>query len=288
LTLGQVIARARTDSHLPISKREDLEYVVAAVCGWDRSGLLARLSLPCDENLTRAVEEAAKRLASGCPAEYITGQAAFCDLQVRVCDGVLIPRPETEDLVLLAKDIVVNGHNPNAVILDLCSGSGAIALALASELPHATCIGLELDPVAVSCSLASSSDAALGGRTKFLRGNVLSSWDLLLSELKGSHVDLIVSNPPYVREGRLDDARAASPLEPVHALYGGRSGLVFYKRITAQAASWLRPGGTLLFEIDDGLEEGILNLFERYGLQKGRWLPDFRGLPRYAEAQRGT
>jgi release factor glutamine methyltransferase len=287
LTLGQVLARACADSHLPTSKREDLEYVVAAAYGWNRSGLLARLSLHCDERLTRAVEEAAKRLASGYPAEYITGQAAFCDLQVRVCDGVLIPRPETEDLVVLAKDIVVNGHNPEAVILDLCSGSGAIALALASRLPNVICVGLELDPVSVSCSLGSSSDAALGGRVKFLRGNVLSSWDLLLTGLKAGRVDLIVSNPPYVREGRLDDAQAASPREPVHALYGGRSGLAFYKRITAQAASWLRPGGTLLFEIDDGLEEGILDLFERYGLQKGRWLPDFRGLPRYAEAQRG-
>jgi release factor glutamine methyltransferase len=260
--------------------------VVAAACGWNRSGFLARLSLHCDESLTRIVEEAARQLASGCPAEYITGQAAFCDLTLRVRQGVLVPRPETETLVLLAEDLIVNRHSASAIIVDLCSGSGAIALALASRLPDTLCIGLELDPVCVSCSLASSVDSGLERRVRFVRGNVLSSWNLFLGDLKG-RTDLIVSNPPYVREQRLDLACAASPLEPVCALYGGRSGLVFYKRIIAQASSWLRPGGTLLLEIDDGLEEGILDLFERYGLKEGRWLPDFRGLPRYAEARRG-
>ncbi len=272
---------------LPISRREDLEYVVTAACGWDRSGLLARLSLPCDENLARRVAAAARRLASGYPAEYITGQAAFCNLQVHVCPGVLVPRPETEDLVLLAKDAIVNDGNPKALILDLCSGSGAVALALASEMPDVSCVGVEVDQVSVSCSRESTSNASLEERVRFVRGNILSSWDLFLSDIRG-HVDFIVSNPPYIREERLDDARRASPFEPISALYGGRSGLVFYKRIAAQAVSWLRPGGTLLFEIDDGLEEGILELFRRYGLQKGRWLPDFRGLPRYAEAKRAT
>jgi release factor glutamine methyltransferase len=287
LTLGQVLGRTQSDARLPVSKRGELEYVVAAACGWNRSGFLARLSLHCDESLTRIVEEAARQLASGCPAEYITGQAAFCDLELRVQRGVLVPRPETETLVLLAKDLIVNRHGASAIIVDLCSGSGAIALALASKLPHTSCVGLELDPECISCSVSSASDAKLERRVRFVRGNVLSSWDLFLSDLKG-RVELIVSNPPYVREERLDCACAASPLEPVHALYGGRAGLLFYKRIVAQAGNWLRPGGTLLLEIDDGLEEGILDLFERYGLKEGRWLPDFRGLPRYAEARRET
>ena len=237
--------------------------------------------------MARIVRETAAQLASGCPAEYITGQASFDGLTLHVRQGVLVPRPETEGLVALAEQIVVQEGNPRTVILDLCSGSGAIMLALAASIPDASCTGLELDPVSISCSSASSLDAGLEGRVRTVQGNVLSSWDLYLSDLKG-RVDLVVSNPPYVREQRLSLAHAASPLEPLCALYGGKTGLLFYKRIIAQAGSWLRPGGILLLEIDDGLEEGILNLFERYGLKEGRWLPDFRGLPRYAEARRGT
>lgn len=287
MTLGQALEQARENMRLPASKRESLEYVVAATCRWDHAGLLARLSLRCDEDLASIVENAARQLASGSPAEYITGRAAFCDLQVRVCPGVLVPRSETEELVVLAANVIAGRADKDAVVLDLCSGSGAVALALASRAPGARCVGVEMDAVSVACSLASSQDAALTGRVRFVRGNVLSSWDLFLRDLRSSF-DLIVSNPPYVCEGRLPEACDASPMEPIHALYGGRSGLVFYKRIVAQAVDWLRPGGTILLEIDDGLEERILDLFARYGLQKGRWLPDDRGLPRYAEAERGV
>jgi release factor glutamine methyltransferase len=128
-------------------------------------------------------------------------------------------------------------------------------------------------------------DAGLSERVGFVQGNVLAAWGLALADFRG-RTDVIVSNPPYVREQRLFPAHASSPAEPVRALYGGTSGMVFYKRIIAQACDWLRPGGLLLLEIDDGLEQGILNVFERYGLQDGRWSPDLRGLPRYAEARR--
>lgn len=286
MTLGQVLARALGKAHLPLSKRGELDYVVAEACGWDRPGLLVRLNQPCDGDLAMISEEIAGKLASGYPAEYITGRATFCDLELRVGEGVLVPRSETEALVQLAGDVITTEHIHNAVIVDICSGSGAIALALASQLPDALCLGLESDPMCISYSRASSSDAALEQRVKFVYGNVLSSWNLFLGEVMG-RVDLIVSNPPYVREERLDSARMASPREPAQALYGGRSGLLFYKRIVAQSADWLRPGGTLLLEIDDGLEDGILDLFERYKMEKGRWLPDLRGMPRYAEARRG-
>ena len=114
---------------------------------------------------------------------------------------------------------------------------------------------------------------------------MLAAWGLALADFR-SRTDVIVSNPPYVREQRLLPAHESSPLEPVRALYGGVSGMVFYRRIIAQARDWLRPGGLLLLEIDDGMERGILDLCERYGLQGGRWLCDLRGLPRYVEARR--
>ena len=285
MTLREVIAQAEQRAQLLSQKHGELQYVVAASRGWSRSDLLIRLDLPADTDIQVFVEQAAQQLADGYPAEYLTGYAAFCDIVVRVREGVLVPRPETESLVQMAGDFIIEQDRPHAIALDLCSGSGAIALALAARLPQVAVVGLELDSISVSCSRESALDAGLSERVRFVQGNVLAAWGLALADFR-SRTDVIVSNPPYVREQRLFSAHASSPREPVQALYGGTSGMVFYKRIIAQACDWLRPGGLLLLEIDDGLEEGILNLFERYGLQGGCWSPDLRGLSRYAEARR--
>ncbi|RIE09467.1 MULTISPECIES: N5-glutamine methyltransferase family protein [Candidatus Cryosericum] len=285
MTLREVIAQAEQRAQLLSQKHGELQYVVAASRGWSRSDLLIRLDLPADTDIQVFVEQAAQQLADGYPAEYLTGYAAFCDIVVRVREGVLVPRPETESLVQMAGDFIIEQDRPHAIALDLCSGSGAIALALAARLPQVAVVGLELDSISVSCSRESALDASLSERVRFVQGNVLAAWGLALADFR-SRTDVIVSNPPYVREQRLFSAHASSPREPVQALYGGTSGMVFYKRIIAQACDWLRPGGLLLLEIDDGLEEGILNLFERYGLQGGCWSPDLRGLSRYAEARR--
>ncbi|RIE16630.1 N5-glutamine methyltransferase family protein [Candidatus Cryosericum septentrionale] len=285
MILREVIAHAEQRAQLSSQKHGELQYVVAASRGWSRSDLLIRLDLPADADIQVFVEHAAQQLADGYPAEYLTGYAAFCDIVVRVREGVLVPRPETESLVQMAGDFIIEQDRPRAIALDLCSGSGAVALALAARLPQVAVVGLELDPISVSCSRESALDVGLSERVRFVQGNVLAAWGLALADFS-SRTDVIVSNPPYVREQRLFPAYASSPIEPVRALYGGTSGMVFYKRIIAQACDWLRPGGLLLLEIDDGLEQGILNLFERYGLQGGRWSPDLRGLPRYAEARR--
>jgi len=285
LTLREVIAHAEQRAQLSSQKHGELQYVVAASRGWSSSDLFIRLDLPANADIQVFVEHAAQQLADGYPAEYLTGYAAFCDIVVRVREGVLVPRPETESLVQMAGDFIIEQDCPRAIALDLCSGSGAIALALAARLPQVAVMGLELDSISVSCSRESALDAGLSERVRFVQGNVLAAWGLALADFR-SRTDVIVSNPPYVREQRLFPAHASSPREPVRALYGGTSGMVFYKRIIAQACAWLRPGGLLLLEIDDGLEEGILNLFERYGLRDGRWSPDLRGLPRYAEARR--
>jgi release factor glutamine methyltransferase len=285
LILREVLAHAEQCAQLWSQKHGELQYVVAASRGWSRSDLLIRLDLPTDADIQVFVEHAAKQLADGYPAEYLTGYAAFCDIVVRVREGVLVPRPETESLVQMAGDFIIEQDRPRAMALDLCSGSGAVALALAARLPQVAVAGLELDPISVSCSRESALDAGLSERVRFIQGNVLAAWALTLADFR-SCTDVIVSNPPYVREQRLFPAHVSSPIEPVQAFYGGMSGMVFYKRIIAQACDWLRPGGLLLLEIDDGLEQGILNLFERYGLQGGCWSPDLRGLPRYAEARR--
>lgn len=285
MTLRQIIADARSRTHLSAQQRVDLEDVVASACAWSRAGLLSRLSDPCDAPLEDVVRKAADQLSSGKPAEYIMGRAAFLGLQLHVGPGVFVPRPETETLVLLAEQAIQTMRSSEATVLDVCSGSGAIGLALASRLPGIRCIGLDSDAICISCAEASAQEAHLEQRVRFVRANVLSSWNRAVEDLEG-HLDLVVSNPPYVREERLVEACLSSPCEPVQALYGGPSGLSFYRRIVAQAHDFLRPGGTLLLEIDDGLEDHILELFSKYGMEDGHWQPDFQGLPRYAGAHR--
>jgi release factor glutamine methyltransferase len=152
LTLREVLAHAEQRAQLSSQKHGELQYVVTASRGWNRSDLLIQLDLPAEAGMQIFVEHAAQQLADGYPAEYLTGYAAFCDIIVRVREGVLVPRPETESLVQMAGDFIVEEDRPRAIALDLCSGSGAVALALAAKLPQVAVVGLELDPISVSCS----------------------------------------------------------------------------------------------------------------------------------------
>jgi len=195
--------------------------------------------------LAHRLTEYAHQLARGVPAEYLTGCADFDGVTVAVKEGVLVPRPETEWLVGRVADVLAGRPGLSSPrVLELCSGSGALALALAKRIPTASVVGLEIDPVAVSCARESATRLGVVDRVKFIQGNVLGSWSSALQGWNG-RADVIVSNPPYVRAERLAAAHAASPFEPVSALYGGRDGLVFYRRIAAEAPRWLEPGGLL-------------------------------------------
>lgn len=285
MTLREALVQVERRTQLPAQKYGDLEYAIAASRGWTRADLLMRMSDPSEGGLLMLAEQVAGRLANGYPVEYLTGSAAFRDIVLRMEEGILVPRPETEELVQMVVDFIHAQDVHPARILELCSGSGAVALAIAQALPDTTVVGVDIDSRSVSCSRQSARDLGLSARVSFVQANVLGSWHVALVEL-GGPVDVMVSNPPYVRGDRLLQAQESSPFEPVPALYGGASGMIFYRRIIAQAHRFLRPEGTLILEIDDGLEKGILDLFERESLSSGRWLPDFRGLPRYAEARK--
>lgn len=285
MTLRDVLLETSHAVGLPAEKACELEYVVAESRNWTRSELLLHLNDPVDESLLRAAFQAAQQLAQGYPAEYIVGSAAFRDIILRIENGVLVPRPETEELVQMALDSLRRYGLRSPTILDVCSGSGAIAMSIAMAVPDAKITGLENDATSVACSRRSAQDMDVSARVRFVQANVLASWLPALGGMRNP-VDMIVSNPPYVRLDRLAQAHASSPQEPIQALYGGVSGLLFYRRIIAQARKWLKSGGFLLLEIDDGLEGDILELCKRNGFQDGRWLPDLRGLPRYVEARR--
>ena len=284
LTVRAALTQASQEAGLSTEGTRELTYVLQSLEGWSSADILLHRDDAVSPELSDRLTECAHQLARHVPAEYLTGNADFDGVTVAVKEGVLVPRPETEWLVGRVVDVLARRRGlPSPRVLELCSGSGALALALAKRIPTASVVGLEIDPVAVSCARESATRLGVVDRVKFIQGNVLGSWSSALQGWNG-RADVIVSNPPYVRAERLAAAHAASPFEPVSALYGGRDGLVFYRRIAAEAPRWLEPGGLLELEIDDGLEQAILNLLCRAGLHECRWSRDLAGLPRYVEA----
>ena len=181
------------------------------------------------------------RRLEGEPLQYIEGSAAFGELEVIVDDRVLVPRPETEGLFELAASMA---RNPR-IIVDLCTGSGALALALKKEFPQAAVFGTEVSPAAIEVAVQNS---AASGLSVYLGEGDL--FDPLPDSLRGE-VDLVVANPPYVAESEYDSLPADVRREPRLALVAGPTGLEIIQRIGAQATRWLRPGGVVAVEIGE-------------------------------------
>ncbi len=192
---------------------------------------------------------------AGLPLELILGWAEFCGLRMVVAPGVFVPRRRTEFLVRQA----AARAGPEAVIVDLCCGSGAVGAALLSAIPRAQLYAVDIDPAAVRC--AAHNVAALGGRV--FEGDLFGP---LPAELRG-RVDILVANAPYVPteaiammppEARLYEARAA--------LDGGRDGLDVQRRVAAGTLLWLAPGGHLLVETSERQAPESAEIFRRNGL----------------------
>jgi release factor glutamine methyltransferase len=255
------------------SPRVDAELLLAAALGVPRGRLAALDEVPAAAATTFA-EYVARRAARE-PLQHITGQAPFRRLVLAVGDGVFVPRPETELLVDAALTQLRGLHAPVAV--DLCAGSGALALALAEELPGAAVIAVERAEPALNWLRRN----ALSTEVSVIAGDV--SEPGLLAELHG-RVDAVVSNPPYVP--------LAAPVEPEvradpdEAVFAGADGLDVIPHVLARAAALLKPGGLLAVEHDETQDESVAGL-----LRAGAWTSitahrDLAGRPRYATAVR--
>lgn len=212
----------------------------------------------------------------GEPLQYLEGTAAFGPLDLAVDHRVLIPRPETEQLWELATGLV---DRPE-VIVDLCTGSGALALALKLVFPTARVLATELSPGAVAVARANAG--RLGLEVEILEGDLFAP---LLEDLAG-RVDLVVSNPPYVAEGEWSVLPEDVKREPVMALVAGPEGSEILARIAGQVGTWLRPGGVVVCEMGETQGETVRALFA--GLDQIRIRPDLTGRDRFVTARRGS
>jgi release factor glutamine methyltransferase len=251
------------------------------VLGTGRTALLTLDEVDGDAaaRFTALLEQRADRV----PLQHLTGRAPFRHLELAVGPGVFVPRPETEQLAGWALARIAGLDSP--VVVDLGSGSGALALAIAQEHPGARVTAVERDPAAAAWTRANARARAAAGDTPVtvLDGDLTDPG--LLRELDGA-VDVVVSNPPYVPEGA-GLPREVAEHDPPLALWGGEDGLDVVRGLLVTAARLLRPGGWLGVEHADQQGTSLPALVR----STGGWVdvedhPDLAGRPRYTTARR--
>ena len=273
--LAHATARLRQAPGVADGAALDAQLLLAHVLACPRSTLLARDAEPLRADLAAVFGQLVARRARGEPLAYITGRRQFWTLELQVSRAVLVPRPETE---LLVERCLALLRAPQARVADLGTGSGAIALALASERPGWQITATDQSPAALA--VAESNARALGiGNVRFVRG----SW---FEPLADERFELIASNPPYVgaRDPALDDP--ALRHEPPAALSSGPSGLEALAALVGGAAAHLAADGHLVLEHGAGQQHAVAELLVAQGFRHVRCHADLAGLPRVTEAQR--
>ncbi len=263
--------------------RRDAETLLLHILRRDRAWLLAH-----PEDAFTAAEDAifeglVSRRAAHEPLQYLTGRQEFFGLDLHVTPDVLIPRPETEILVAAVLKWAQKTPPHSEKIVDVGTGSGAIALALAANLPTAAITALDVSPAALAVAQGNAIRLGFTERVRFAVSDLMGA---LQPEIPaGLRLDAVVSNPPYVPAG---DAPGMQPevrnFEPHTALFAGDDGLAIYRRLIPQAWAALRPGGLLAFEFGFGQRPALNGLLA--GWNDLRFLDDLAGIPRVALAER--
>lgn len=256
--------------------RRDAELLLMHMTGLDRAALLTHpeqtISLPLQQAYWRLVE----RRAQSEPIQYITGMQEFYGLPLRVTPDVLIPRPETEHLVEAAIQIAHTHSRDSLRILDIGTGSGAIALALAHALPKARFIATDISLAALKLARENAARLGLRERIDFIHSDLFPEGPGLFN--------LICSNPPYIADGEILEAQVAD-YEPRTALFAGLTGLELYRRILPRAGARLVPGGSLLLEVGMGQHTAVEALARASNLRNVRTVPDLQGIRRVVVAE---
>lgn len=258
-TIDQIIRQATLQlAASSPSPHLDAEVLIMHVTGLTRTTLITHAHATlAPEHETRLHELLARR-AHGEPIAYLTGRREFWSLDLNVTPDVLIPRPETE--LLVEQALAHIPEDSDWIVADLGTGSGAVALAIATERPH--CRLIATDNSATALAVARGNAARLGiANVQFRHGK----W---LKPLAGMRLDVIVSNPPYVRVNDPHLTQGDVRFEPESALVAGVDGLDAIRCIAADAASCLRPGGWLLFEHGYDQAMAVRALLEAHGYDK--------------------
>jgi release factor glutamine methyltransferase len=262
------------------SPRLDAEVLLAEARGCQRIELYTSFEEVVDDAVRAKFRELVKRRAEGMPVAYLVGRKEFYSLSFRVTPDVLIPRPETEHVVITVLDLLKGKASPG--IVDVGTGSGCIAVTLAKHLPTARVTAIDVSAGALAIARENATTHGVADRITFVES------DLLANLPRGDSLDVIVSNPPYVTEAEWTELPTElRDFEPKLALVGGATGLEITRRLVPQAAERLKPGGWLVLEIHSGLERQTHELLAADGrYQKVATIKDLSQLPRVVIAQR--
>jgi release factor glutamine methyltransferase len=265
---------AYLERHGVESPTANAETLLMHILGTDRAGLYARRE-GLDSQSARLFGRALCRRCAGTPLQHLTGEQAFLDRTLTVRPGVFVPRPETEVVATAALDAIDGMTAP--VVVDVGTGTGAIAVTIAGRRPDAVVSATDVSPDAVDLALRNAR--RLDVRMDVRVGDLLSPLD---PSLRG-RVDLIVSNPPYLTEAEYEDLPAEVRLEPYAALVGGTD---VHARLADDSRTWLRPGGWLVLEIGEEQAAEVRTLLERAGFADVEVRQDLNGRDRVVVGRR--
>ena len=270
-------AQLRAGPH-PERARRDAELLLLHVAGCDRAALLAHGDEELDAGQAELYDALITRRWNGEPIQYILCQTEFYGLPFAVTPDVLIPRPETEHLVEKVLELAMRFREPR--IVDVGTGSGAIAVSLAHKLPGAQLVATDLSAAALDLARANAERNGVAGRIRFLCGD-------LLAPVAEERFDIVASNPPYVPCA--DCASLAVEVreyEPALALFAGGDGLDVIRRLIPEAFAALSSGGLLAFEFGCGQDAAVNSLLVDSGFVQVEFVPDLQAIPRVACARR--
>ena len=241
--------------------RRSAEWLLSAATGLSRIELYAHFDRPLTEVERAEFRSAIERRATGEPLQYVTGEMPFRHLVLQVKPGVFIPRPETEVLVDAVLEYLDRIGAGELAVLDLCTGSGAIAVSIAYERPGVHVHATEIVPATAEVARENARRAGVEDRVTVLDGDLFGP---VLAGLRGTF-DVVVSNPPYIPTADLADLPAeVGGFEPRVALDGGADGLDVVRRIAEDAQGWLKPGGVVVVETDTSCAKEAARILSRW------------------------
>jgi len=266
-----------------LGERPQARWICETACGLDGDEFLAELDEPATERMVAQLDAMVARYRAGEPLAYVMGHWSFRTIELMVDRRVLIPRPETEVVAARALELA-RGVAGQRRVVDLGTGSGAIGLSLAAELPI---MGTEVwltDYSTDAVDVARANAIGLGRAAANVRVSHGSWFDALPVDVRGE-IDVVVSNPPYIADGDPEVAESVLEYEPHTALFAGDDGLDDVRTIARDARDWLRSGGWLVMEIGYQQGDAVKALLEGFGFVDVAIANDLTGRPRIAEGR---